>query len=1484
MKVSELGSVSNLTMSFSNIPLSANNLELYIDTDGNSDFTNATVITGGNLSNGTVTFAGIDLNNGDVFTLGYTRPSPGGVINSLALWLKADVNVYSDSGITQATEGIDNVQEWHDRSFNPVFNGNQPTETSGGNKPSYIQNGVNFNPSLLFGGANDRLRTPANINSNDLRDVAGQLASVYVVGNSTATSDGAFVDHGGDGGDNFIVTSQRAAFGQSSDVNYTTDVSTQFQLINGVRSGNGTLDMYLDGLANGTLTDADITASNSLLYVGINNSATNDLIGNISEIIIYADGHNATQQRMVQSYLALKYGITIDQTIQPNYIASDATTIIWNGVTNASYNNDIAGIGKDNLSALNQKQSKSVNTDALVTIGLGSIEVDNATNANTFAIDKNFLIWGNDDASTDIQTTELPGGAVAEYRLGREWKVAETGSVNNLTIAFNGIASTAYDLELYVDTDGDGDFTNASIITGGTVVDGKATFIGVDLNDGDVFTLGLTSTSPGGVLAGLNLWLRADVGTTPTTTGTLTGWEDLAQSNHASQFGTRPLPSVIDGSSSLFNFNKAVEFTATNQKIGNVTSTTLGTNSYDIFTFTKEGMTGTRFFNIGRNNTTLNGTNWDSPGLYRNNSIAMRRASNGTLVYLNNPGGALSTTIPSIAYHKFTNVSATKGYNGGDTGTVASYGSVGSLMGGYIVGDTRSTGTGGDDAGFTGTVGEFIAYNRNLSVTERRQVDSYLAIKYGLTLDLAVATNNYLASDGITDIIWNSTANAIYNNDIAGIGRDDLSALNQKQSISINSDALVTIGLGSIEATNEANANTFATDKNFLLWGNDDASTALQTTEMPIVGGGKVRLGREWKVAETGAVFNLTVSFSTPTSYAATEMVLYVDTDGDGDFTNATAITGGTTTDGAVTFTGVDLNNNDVFTLGYTLPSPGGVLTDLNLWLKADQGVHPDLVVNGEITGVTGWTVSGNVGLATDMSFNGGNLTPNGIVYQDIATTSGEPYELNFEYRKVGGAGTVRVRVDVIDVGTLTVLATTTATATSTANTLRALAFSAIGVNTQLRFTDTSPSTNSIDIHIDNVLVISPLEASNGEKIPIWEDISIGNHNASQNNGTLQGVLTDGTLNFNPSVSFDGTADYYNLPTGILDNGNTDYSIISVQTQTVTQEAQVLYLGNTSTRRGIHHQLDGGDQFESSWAGVFFGGGDPNPNEPDIYTATYDNTSGKVVRQDGLQVAASAATNLNYLQTANINKLGKFTTVNYFNGDINEVIVYNTKTTTGVELQRIESYLAIKYGITLDQTAPVNYLASDATITWNATTNATYKNDITGIGRDDASALNQKQSKSVNTDALVTIGLGNIETTNEANANIFAADIDFLLWGNDDASTTVINTGVPSGFSEKISRNWFIQETGAIGNTLVQIPNSAVTGFSSTTELVLLVADDAVFTTNVVTVPMVQNGTNWEVLHDFNGTKYFTFAIIAPNDFMRHGKYFQGGTEQKMKF
>lgn len=117
--------------------------------------------------------------------------------------------------------------------------------------------------------------------------------------------------------------------------------------------------------------------------------------------------------------------------------------------------------------------------------------------------------------------------------------------------------------------------------------------------------------------------------------------------------------------------------------------------------------------------------------------------------------------------------------------------------------------------------------------------------------------------------------------------------------------------------------------------------------------------------------------------------------------------------------------------------------------------------------------------------------------------------------------------------------------------------------------------------------------------------------------------------------------------------------------------------------------------------------------------ARINGTDAKVQLNGGGEATGTCATNF----TASTRMLGRRNQTQvssgFFNGLMGEFIHYN-RTLSDAELLRVQSYLAIKYGVTLDQSAPRNYVASDSTTTpWNAATNGIYKHNITGIGRDD---------------------------------------------------------------------------------------------------------------------------------------------------------------------
>ncbi|MDO9595264.1 MAG: LamG-like jellyroll fold domain-containing protein [Lutibacter sp.] len=276
-------------------------------------------------------------------------------------------------------------------------------------------------------------------------------------------------------------------------------------------------------------------------------------------------------------------------------------------------------------------------------------------------------------------------------------------------------------------------------------------------------------------------------------------------------------------------------------------------------------------------------------------------------------------------------------------------------------------------------------------------------------------------------------------------------------------------------------------------------------------------------------------------------------------------------------------------------------------------------------------------------------------------------------------------------------------------------------------------------------------------------------------------------------------------------------------------------------------------------------------------------------------------TNLGYVQSEPVPtfvwgtpyKIGKNAHSPYgnLNGRVAEIMTFAQRV-PDADRPKIETYLAIKYGITLGETqAEKNYVNSAGNAIWDINTGIPSKDvfnyNIAGIGRADNSDLNQKQSKSVNDANEVTIGLDGIFATNSANINEFKNDGDFLVWGSDNGAftgastnTVTIATGITTSLT-RIDRKWKIVESkvdedGDVENVFVGIPSTAFSGFTKTTEeeFVLIVSETENFAdadiVDVVPLKIAstmygitldkEGNSSYQTWYDFDGTKYFTFG------------------------
>ncbi|WP_420384831.1 T9SS type A sorting domain-containing protein [Roseivirga sp.] len=919
-------------ITFNGSPSSSDLSLLIASSSSGGDLSNATIVSGGVINGTTLTFSGVNLENGEYFSLGteYVDCAPGGVSSNLALWLRADLGPNTTSG---------EVTSWED-----LANGNNATGSSG-SVPDYLSNSINFNPALDFNDANaEQLNGSAGFNSTAYyivlnTDLSYSSASTndavlefevpagatdqfgsLLFGSATGAFTGEIVTHaiGGTG------TRWRSGASESG---FRAISSDETILIN-VRDNSGATgsEININGINEADLSSGTFLTSSNVAYSLGGNLASNALLddnfnGQISEVISFSVRPSDTENARIQSYLALKYGITLDQSIAQNYVNTSGTTI-WDANANASYSNDIAGIGRDDAACLAQKQSASSNAGSVITMGHGGIFSDNVSNTNNFSVDQSFLIWGDDGADpaqSNANTTDVPGNVTE--RLQTIWKVDQSGTVGEVSIAFDlsglGYSTTASDFQLIISSSST--MANGTTITGGTIEGSVITFDNITFSDEDFFSLGTdrVNCAPGGVSTDLALWLKASEGTNTNTDGAdISSWSDFSGSNRNGSItnlgGANPVAPTYEAN--LINWNPVIDFTDPNSTNAAYISTTNGNSVSGDFTLIAVFETGQSGGDTGdfENSPILIGAGTSGTDLDYGLGLAEGRlhlnAANDDNLTLRSTTG--TTYIDFEPYL----VTTTRTQS---TGALAMF--INSAANATATGSTNSFtnptafGIGNNPGGsvgsqYNGKIAEVLVFSDDLATTERQQVESYLAIKYGISRS---TTDDYLASDGST--IWSYSSAGAYVNDITGIGRDDGSCLSQVKSTSENNDAIVTIEV-----------NSFSADKSFLIWANDNASIEDPDNNEYNSAQVQSRLNREWYVQESGTTGTTTITFDisgiTGPSGIGTNNLnqTRLMVDGDGDFSSGVTLYSPSSInsdDNTVSFQ-VDLNNGQYFTLG----------------------------------------------------------------------------------------------------------------------------------------------------------------------------------------------------------------------------------------------------------------------------------------------------------------------------------------------------------------------------------------------------------------------------------------------------------------------------------------------------------------------------------------------------------------------------------------
>lgn len=147
------------------------------------------------------------------------------------------------------------------------------------------------------------------------------------------------------------------------------------------------------------------------------------------------------------------------------------------------------------------------------------------------------------------------------------------------------------------------------------------------------------------------------------------------------------------------------------------------------------------------------------------------------------------------------------------------------------------------------------------------------------------------------------------------------------------------------------------------------------------------------------------------------------------------------------------------------------------------------------------------------------------------------------------------------------------------------------------------------------------------------------------------------------------------------------------------------------------------------------------------------------------------------------------TEINPFKGQLAELFIFD-ENMTYLERLQVETYLGIKYGLTLSK----NYVSGSRTKLWDAEENAGFTNHIFGIGRDDVFELYQKQSaSSVDELQLIKLSLGALAESNAQNESTLPDDHFIVMGDNNGPLTTTADPA--SGFS-LFDRQWMVQVAG----------------------------------------------------------------------------------------
>jgi hypothetical protein len=859
----------------------------------------------------------------------FAQVGPGGVTTANMLWVKAD------QGVT--TSGA-NVSLWTDQSSS----GNNATQGTNANRPDLVPVVENYRPALYFNGNDDHLLV------NDLIAASSTSVTVFAVGTHETGGDDwhsmvvgqAQGSWAGGGYGITAFTGSNSPFGFWVRDYGTNQVGSNWidqpmAVLEG-EYGGGSLEFYRNNMLIGTDAFSGAVGDNGTTTIGGGPGNAYNHKGYIAEVAIFGRKLSTAERKRVNSYLAVKYGRTMDLAGSAGqYVRSNGSAIFSDA---GSHWNGIIGIGRDDNSALVQRQSHDPSDS--VRLYLGTLAASNAANTASFSGNNQYIVAGNNgDATciTDLASLTMPSGI--EARMPRSFKVANTGFGGTFTLEVQlgacGIAGTYANADLRLLVDDDGDYSDATVYAPGggmsiSVSGGYVRISGISnsqlpANGTKFLAVGVTTftppAGPGGVYSGNVFWSKADAGVA-LASGKVSTWTDQSgYGNNAIQVNAsfRPVWAAINR-----NYNPSLYFNGNNDHLTMIDLVASSSRAVSVFAVGTNETGGDTWHSMVSGQATgswtgggygicsLDGTS-NTMGLWVNDYLA----NSAYATWVNKPMAINEGEYGrgSLEFYQDANLKATDIYTG-------------------IVGDNGTTHIGGGNAtsfNHKGYISEVLVYNAKLTNLERRKVNSYLGLKYGITLDRTGMAGKYLDSQGNT--VFSDGGTAMYWNDVIGIGRDDNGTLMQKQSKT--ADDSTRLFIGTLATSNPNNTGTYSSDDQFVVMGHNGGKLcATDASNLEKPDAISSRIEREWKITKTNFTGTFSLDFklngcANLTNITDSDLRLLVD--GDGNFGNAAIYATG----GGVTFSrsgsvitvsnisvgAIPANSTRYFTLGSISPS-----------------------------------------------------------------------------------------------------------------------------------------------------------------------------------------------------------------------------------------------------------------------------------------------------------------------------------------------------------------------------------------------------------------------------------------------------------------------------------------------------------------------------------------------------------------------------------